>query len=185
MIHWVVPDRIKTNDMNNQEPPSIKMREFGEELRIGNPGEGMRRYLKIEAIGLYAMQVLLGCGEWNLSELLVRNRVSARNQKRLLERGLTAQTFISWLLYAASPGGSGIRDPTAHAVSRLISDPTSGAGGAFDQLAGLPAKEVASLLIRELRGQSPPNQTWRKEIEGSPHSRLRALADQLSVQVPE
>jgi hypothetical protein len=38
--------------------------------------------------------------EWNLSDLLMRNRVSAKNQDLLLEKGLTAQAFVSWLLYA-------------------------------------------------------------------------------------
>jgi hypothetical protein len=53
--------------------------------------------------------------EWNLSELLTRNRISAKNQELLLENGLTAQAFVSWLLYAASTSGNGIRDPIAAA----------------------------------------------------------------------
>jgi hypothetical protein len=71
--------------------------------------------------------------EWNLSDLLVRNRVNAKNQDLLLENGLTAQAFVSWLFYAASSGGNGIRDPIAHTVSRLIPDPTRGAGGPAHQ----------------------------------------------------
>ncbi|MDI6694290.1 MAG: DnaA N-terminal domain-containing protein [Anaerolineales bacterium] len=121
--------------------------------------------------------------EWNLSDLLLRNRISAKNQELLLEKGLTAQAFVSWLLYAASTSGNGIRDPIAHAVSRLISDPSRGAGGAFDQLSELPAKELAELLAREINGQSPWNQIWRKAMEGAPRSRLRTLADQLGVPV--
>ena len=101
--------------------------------------------------------------EWDLKDLLNRNRISAKNQELLLENGLTAQAFVSWLLYAASPGGNGIRDPIAHAVSRLIPDPSQGAGGAFDQLAGLPANELADMLIRELNGQSPWNQPGEKQ----------------------
>jgi len=123
--------------------------------------------------------------EWNLSDLLVRNRVNAKNQDLLLENGLTAQAFVSWLFYAASSGGNGIRDPIAHTVSRLIPDPTRGAGGAYEQLAGLPANELADLLTKELNGQSPWNQTWRKAMEGAPRSRLRTLAAQLDVSVPE
>ncbi|MEN4011394.1 MAG: hypothetical protein ROW48_05130 [Bellilinea sp.] len=123
--------------------------------------------------------------EWNLSDLLIRTRVSTKNQELLLEKGLTAQAFVSWLLYAASTGGNGIRDPIAHTVSRLIPNPSRGAGGAFDELAELPANELADMLIRELDGQSPWNQIWRKTMEGAPPSRLRALADQLGIPVSD
>jgi len=121
---------------------------------------------------------------WNLSELLSRNRVSVKNQELLLERGLTAQTFVSWLLYAASAGGNGIRDSVAHAISRLISDPTRGAGGTLDKLAKLPANELADMLTRELAGHRPWNQVWRKAMEGALRERLRTLADQLGISVP-
>ena len=123
--------------------------------------------------------------EWNLSDLLVRNRISVKNQELLLENGMTAQALVSWLLYAASKSGNGIRDPIAHAVSRLISDPSRGSGGAFDQLSELPANELAEMLVREINGQSPWNQTWRKAMEGAPRSRLRTLADQLGVPVSD
>jgi hypothetical protein len=123
--------------------------------------------------------------EWNLLDLLVRNRISAKNQELLLENGLTAQALVSWLLYAASTSGNGIRDPIAHAVSRLISDPSRSAGGAFDQLSELPANELADMLVREIDGQSPWSQTWRKAMEDAPRSRLRTLADQLGVPVSD
>ena len=123
--------------------------------------------------------------EWNLSELLLRNRISAKNQELLLENGLTAQALVSWLLYAASTSGNGIRDPIAHAVSRLIPDPSRGAGGAFDQLSELPANELADMLLREIDGQSPWNQVWRKAMKGTPCSRLRTLADQLGIPVSD
>lgn len=123
--------------------------------------------------------------EWNLSDLLLRNRISAKNQELLLKNGLTAQAFVSWLLYTASTSGIGIRDPIAHAVSRLIPDPSRGAGGAFDKLSELPANKLAEMLAREINGQSPWNQTWRKGMEGAPRSRLRMLADQLGVPVPD
>jgi hypothetical protein len=98
---------------------------------------------------------------------------------------LTAQAFVSWLFYAASTSGNGIRDPIAHAVSRLISDPSRGSGGTFDQLSELPANELAEMLVREINGHSPWNQTWRKAMEGAPRSRLRTLADQLGVPVSD
>jgi hypothetical protein len=119
--------------------------------------------------------------EWNLSDLFVRNRVSAKNQELLLENGLRVQAFVSWLFYAASSSGNGIRDPIAHTLSRLIPDPTRGAGGGYDQLAGLPACELVDLLTRELNGQSPWNQTWRKVMDGTQRIRLHTLAQQLGV----
>jgi len=119
--------------------------------------------------------------EWNLSELLSRNRVSTRNQELLLERGLTAQAFVSWLLYAASASGNSIQDPIGHAISRLIPAPTRGAGGAWDKLAELPTNELANVLTKELAGESPWNQVWRKAMGGAPRDRLRMLADQLGI----
>jgi hypothetical protein len=121
--------------------------------------------------------------KWNLSDLLVRNRISTKNMELFLENGLTAQALVSWILYAASTSGNGIRDPIAHAVSRLYPHPGRGAGGAFDELAKLPANELADMLIRELAGQSPWNQIWRKVLEGAPRSRLQTLAEQLGVPV--
>lgn len=123
--------------------------------------------------------------EWNLLDLLVRNRISVKNQELLLENGMTAQALVSWLLYATSMSGNGIRDPIAHAVSRLIPDPSRGSGGAFDQLSELPANELADMLVREINGQSPWNQVWRKAMEGAPRSHLRKLADQLGLSVPD
>ena len=108
-----------------------------------------------------------------------------RNQDLLLEKGVTAQSFISWLLYAASQGGSGIRDPIGHAVSRLIQDPSRGAGGVFERLAGLPADELIDLLTREMSGASPWNTDWSTAMADAPRTRLRALADQLGVPVPK
>ncbi len=123
--------------------------------------------------------------EWNLNGLLNQNRVSAKNQEILLNSSLTAQAFVSWLLYAASPGGNGIRDPIAHAVSRLIPDPTRGAGGVFERLAGLPSNELIDLLTLEINGASPWNTDWSTALADAPRTRLRALADQLGVPVPK
>jgi hypothetical protein len=123
--------------------------------------------------------------EWDLPDLLMRNRVSAKNQALLLESGLTAQYFISWLLYAASPGGNGIRDPIAHAISRLLSDPHHGSGGAFDQLADLPANQLADLLVQALEGYNPRHPAWHKAMAGAVRARLLALAEQLGVDVPD
>jgi hypothetical protein len=124
-------------------------------------------------------------GDRTLSDLLSLNRISTKNQELLLKKGVTAQTYISWLLYAASQNGSGIRDPIGHAVSRLIQDPSRGAGGVFERLAGLPAHELTDLLHRELNDQSPWNTDWGTALADAPRTRLRVLADQLGVPVPK
>jgi hypothetical protein len=123
--------------------------------------------------------------EWDLKDLLIRNRVSTKNQELLLEYGLTAQAFVSWLLYAASSRGNGIHDPIAHSISRLIPHPSRGAGGTYDHLAELPANELAEILTRELTGYSAWNKTWRSAMEGAPRDHLRTLADQLGVPIPD
>ena len=123
--------------------------------------------------------------EWNLSELLSRNRVSTKNQELLLEKGLTAQAFVSWLIYSASPSGDGIRDPIAYIISRLISQPDHGAGGAYDQLAAFPVKELIEILTRALSGNDPWNKAWHSAMEGQPRDRLLALAYQLGVPVSD
>lgn len=122
-------------------------------------------------------------GDWQMTDLLSLNRVSAKNQKWLLETGVTPQAFISWLLYAASGNGAGIREPVGHAISRLAKDPTQGAGGAFDRLAALPASELIDLIHQEVDGQSPWKSDWKTAIEGAPRSRIRAIADQLGIYV--
>ena len=132
-----------------------------------------------------ASQKMVVAGEWKIGDLLSNNRISSKSQEQLLEKRITAKVFISWLLYAASKGGSGIRDQVGHAVSRLAQDPTKGAGGAYDRLAGLPANELADLIVREISGQFPGKTDWRTVMEGTPRTRLRALADQLGIPAPD
>ncbi|MBE0408825.1 MAG: hypothetical protein IBX69_03740 [Anaerolineales bacterium] len=120
---------------------------------------------------------------WNLEALFSRNRVSAKNRDYLLEEEVCAAAFISWLLYAASPGGKGIRDPVAHAISRLLENVRRGAGGSYDQLANLPANELSEMIDRALNWQSPSNADWRKVMEGSKQSSLQNLAEQLGLVV--
>ncbi|MDD5367608.1 MAG: hypothetical protein PHQ40_00865 [Anaerolineaceae bacterium] len=147
------------------------------------PGKG--EGFESENVGA-ASPTMVVDGDWKIGDLLSKNRISAKSQEHLLEKGVvTARAFISWLLYAASTGGSGIRDPVSQAVSRLAQDPTQGAGGAYDRLAGLPANELADLIIRAIGGQNPWKTDWRTVMEGSPRTRLRALVDQLGISAPD
>jgi hypothetical protein len=143
-------------------------------------GEGS----ELENVGTVSQKMVVA-GEWKIGDLLSNNRISSKSQEQLLEKRITAKVFISWLLYAASKGGSGIRDQVGHAVSRLAQDPTKGAGRAYDRLAGLPANELADLIIREISGQIPGKTDWRTVMEGAPRTRLRALADQLGIPAPD
>jgi hypothetical protein len=86
-----------------------------------------------------------------------------KNQELLLENGLTAQAFVSWLLYAASTSGNGIRDPIAHAVSRLIPDPSRGAGGAFDQLPSYRPTSWRKCLSERSMDKAPGTRPGEKQ----------------------
>ena len=124
-------------------------------------------------------------GEWQMADLLSTNRVSPKNQQWLLEKRAKPQLFISWLLYATSNSGAGIREPVGHAVSRLSQDPIHGAGGAFDRLAALPASELTALIRQELNGQCPWKSDWKTAMASAPRARIRALADQLGISIPK
>ena len=54
-------------------------------------------------------------------------------------------------VYTASTEGRWIAEPLGYAISRLREDPTDGAGGATDQLADLPPKDLRVLIDLSLR----------------------------------
>lgn len=83
---------------------------------------------------------------WELARLLERNQSHPKAQRELLEAGVRAQHFVSWILFAAGDRGKWISDPLGHAISRLRAEPTKGAGGAFDQLAALAPRHLMALI---------------------------------------
>jgi hypothetical protein len=87
-----------------------------------------------------------------LDRLLSVNRVHPKTRKSV--RGGDAKALVSWLLYAMSPEGSGIKNPVSYALTRLGEDPTSGAGGAFDDLAALPPSDLIAVIQDGVRGMS-------------------------------
>jgi hypothetical protein len=107
--------------------------------------------------------------------------VSAKNRDYLLENDVSAVALVSWLLYAASPEGNGIRDPVAHAISRLLENPKRGAGGSYDRLASLFPNDLSQIIDRALNWQTTSNPEWRTVMEGSKHMSLRKLAEQLGL----
>jgi len=88
---------------------------------------------------------------WVLSKILKQNRVHPKVTKELLTQNASVQAFVSWLLYACSPAGSGIQNPLAYALASLRENPDLGAGGAYDQLAALPAEELIRLVRDSVR----------------------------------
>jgi hypothetical protein len=104
---------------------------------------------------------------WVLDRLLSVNRVHPKTRKSV--RGGDAKALVSWLLYAMSPEGSGIKNPVSYALTRLGEDPTSGAGGAFDDLAALPPSELIAVIQDGVRGMS------QKDFAATGHSNAAEL----------
>jgi hypothetical protein len=124
-------------------------------------------------------------GQWDLSQLLLINRVDARVRKELVKQGASAGAFISWLLYAASPRGDSIENPVSHAISRLRQAPQTGAGEGFDQLAEISPQELKYLIKQAFQGTDKwvDNNYWKSCMEGASKVRLRILAEQAGIMI--
>lgn len=120
--------------------------------------------------------------EWNLKDLLERNHVSTKKQAVLLKAEKSAQAFVSWLIYAASPRGEAIKDPVSLAISKLFENPGEGAGGAYDRLAALTKDRFSRMVTAELDLRSPGEQDWTVILRGATHIRLRQLAEELGIE---
>ena len=125
-------------------------------------------------------QVVVGAG-WDLERLLEQNRsINAQTRQALLESQASAQAFLSWLLYAASPSGTSIRQPALFAASQLRQTPQRGAGAAYERLAQLSPSQLLTLLNTAL--QSPfqiSNSEWRQAMSEASSKQLLALRRQL------
>jgi chromosomal replication initiator protein len=113
---------------------------------------------------------------WDLKKLLIQNHVHPKVTKELLNKNISPQTFISWLLYACSPAGEGINNPLAYALASLREESTQGPGKAYDQLAALPPKELIKLVHwsmerasdkYSLQKASSGNPTWDSVMKAS------------------
>ena len=124
-------------------------------------------------------------GQWDLSQLLLVNRVDARVRSELAEQGASVEAFISWLLYAASPRGESIENPVSHAKSRLRQTPQAGAGESFDRLAELSPQDLTYLIERALQGTDKwvNNGYWKSCMVGASKARLCILAEQLGIRI--
>ena len=81
---------------------------------------------------------------WNLTRLFNINPTNSKVRISLADADPRA--LISWLLYAISPEGQGIKSPWSWVLSQLRDSPNSGAGGPYDILAALSPKELVHLI---------------------------------------
>ena len=85
-------------------------------------------------------------GGWEMKALLELNPVSdPKLKKRLLEKG-DVNAFVSWLLYAYSPEGNGIKSPSNLAISNISRDPKQGAKQIYLELARRGPDHLYELL---------------------------------------
>jgi hypothetical protein len=96
---------------------------------------------------------------WDLGFLMANNAVHPGSVKNLLkinrfkqDVSKLARGFVSWLLYAYSPAGSGVSDPAGLAINRLLENVHAGAGADFDRLASLRPHALKALFDADLAG---------------------------------
>ena len=102
---------------------------------------------------------------WDWDDLMSKNSVSLPMSKKLLiankqaghEISLLCHNFVSWMLYAYSEAGRGVKTPVSNALARLQENTFSGAGGDFERLAALTPHELKSLIDADLAGKELPN----------------------------
>lgn len=121
---------------------------------------------------------------WELKTLLQQNNVHPKVQRELLEANASVQSFIAWILFAASSQGRRLSDPLGYAISQLRQDPSGNPPKPFNKFAGLPPAELRMLIdstpaerfeFRQ-RVQHPLLQTWKKAM-GSHNPRLAAASE--------
>jgi hypothetical protein len=112
---------------------------------------------------------------WSLRKLLIQNRAHPRVTKELLAANVPVRAFVSWLLFACSSDGEGIKNPFAYAIASLQEDADAGAGRAYEALAGLPPADLIGLIrwslkkragIYDFTNQTSGNRTW-DDVMGS------------------
>jgi hypothetical protein len=124
---------------------------------------------------------------WNLPRLLSHNRVDKTIRKALIIGDSTAEIFVSWLLYGASVSGKSIKNPISHAIDRMMKEPGTGAGEAFEALAMITPNDLAWLVVRAVKGTAKwaGNSDWNSVMSGSSQGQLMDLAYQLGIDVSD
>ena len=120
--------------------------------------------------------------EWQRETLFKNCVVENCVRKKLVDRQVTGQLFVSWLLYAASPRGTNITDPVGFAISRLMKNPKKGAGGGFDRLSQRTPQELLRLIRETLLLRYPRDYDWNICMEGARSAKILELIDYLDPQ---
>ena len=101
---------------------------------------------------------------WDFDFLMSNNHVNPGSKKNLLRtnkskwgRNLATLSagFVSWILYAYSPEGVGVKDPLGLAIIRLNENAHAGAHGGFDKLAQLTPFRLRALFDADFVGAAP------------------------------
>jgi hypothetical protein len=120
--------------------------------------------------------------EWQRATLFKNCVVENAVRKKLVDRQVTGQLIVSWLLYAASPRGTNITDPVGFTISRLTQNPKKGAGGGFDRLSQRSPQELVSLIRETLLLHYPRDHDWSICMDGARKTKLLELIEYLDPQ---
>jgi hypothetical protein len=83
---------------------------------------------------------------WEFKTLLKQNNVHPKVQRELLEADASVQSFVAWILFAASSQGKRLSDPLGYAISQLRQDPSGIPPKNFHRFASLPPVELCMLI---------------------------------------
>jgi len=110
-------------------------------------------------------------GSWDKTILLNNLRVSPKIRAKLTS--VEAWAIVSWLLYASSPVGSGIKSPENYALSRAAAN-RCGAGGDYDDFARKSPVDLVRLILGIFDGRETDLRSWERSM-GSSNDRAQKL----------
>jgi hypothetical protein len=118
---------------------------------------------------------------WEFKTLLKQNNVHPKVQRELLQADASVQSFVAWILFAASSQGRRLSDPLGYAISQLRQDPSGNPPKNFQRFASLPPQELMTLIDStpaeryefQQPVQHPLALAWKKAI-GAHNPRLAA-----------
>lgn len=152
---------LKTNTINTEKVPPPKTLSTQKSQKVGGGEKSFSTKAKAR-----------------LSMLRKLNHASSR-------KPVNPDALVSWLLYAYSLDGEGIRNPFAFAMSQLKADPHQFASG-FEQLAKLDQDALFERFKKYLQfEESEKGLGWKKFVHGMKRERLIELAGRLFDVDPE
>jgi hypothetical protein len=119
---------------------------------------------------------------WNWEDLLKHNGGNNPYRQQIAESEKDARVLVSWLCYAHSLKGQGIKDPFGWALARVKDQPGSWAEGVYAELAQIVPAEFARLLERHIEaGMSPADERWEAAFGKVALGRLKELGTVLGL----